>query len=173
MRSVEDFYKMFDLEISACGQTKQADFIKSLKADLKPCDVVSVRDLFSEEQVGRIKRMIAIKQCYRNAFKAAEYLSTPNEPVKYVEGRVLISDTLPIEHAWNKVGDKFFDVTFELVLGYDVTKEAYAAMAEYDVDYVRGILLEKGYWGEIYVDEKRKEFYGYKTKSERNTFQHQ
>ena len=173
MRSVEDFYKMFDLEISACGQTKQAEFLKSLKADLKPCDVVSVRELFTEEQIRIMETLVEPKQCFRNAFRIADILRHPDSRIQYVEGRVLVANFLPIEHAWNKVGDKFFDVTFELILGYDVTKESYAAMAEYDVDYVRGILLDKGYWGEIYVDEKRKEFYGYKTKSGRNTFQHQ
>jgi hypothetical protein len=173
MGNLKKFYDYYDMEISACKGSKHAEFIQSIKADLKPCDVVSVRELFTEEQIRIMKTLVEPKQCFMNAFRIADILRHPDSRIQYVEGRVLVANFLPIEHAWNKVGDKFFDVTFELILGYDVTKEAYAVMAEYGVDYVRGVLLERGYWGGIYFDEKRKEFYGHKTKSRRNTFQHQ
>lgn len=106
-----------------------------------------------------MKRMVVKKECFKNAYNIAECFSTPDNPIKYVEGRVLVGGILPIEHAWNKVGGKFFDATFELALGYDVTKESYAMLQEYKVSKVKEVLLQRRYYGEIYREEKANEFF--------------
>ena len=159
MEELKKFYDYFDMEISACEGSKRAEFIKSIKDDLKPCNVVSVKELFTEEQIKIMKKLVEPKQCFKNAYEVAEIIEMMNVTAKYVEGRVLVAGFLPIEHAWNKVGDKYFDATFELALGYDVTQENYALLQEYKISKVRKVLLERKYYGEIYREEKSKEFF--------------
>jgi len=155
--NLEKFYQYYDMEINVCDG-KRKEFLEAMKADLKPCKVVSVRELFTEEQVRIMESMVELKQCFKNAYNLADIMSHPDGHVTYVEGRVLVANFLPIEHAWNKVGDLYFDATFELCLGYDVTKELYASLAEYDVSHVRKVLFDRRYYGEIYRDEKAMEF---------------
>ncbi len=163
MEELKKFYDYYDMEISACEGSKRAEFIQSIKDDLKPCKVVSIRELFTKEQIKIMETLVERKQCFANSFRIAEVIRHWDDSIKYVEGRVLVANFLPIEHAWNKVGDKYFDATFELALGYDVTKESYAMLQEYKVYEVREVLLERGYYGEIYYEEKANEFFkGYK-----------
>ena len=159
MEQLEKFYQYFDLEISACRGSKRAEFIQAIRDDLKPCKVVSVRELFTEEQVRFMASIVEPKQCFKNAYNLADTMSHfDGRCVTYVEGRALVANFLPIEHAWNRIGDKYFDATFELALGKDVTTENYALLAEYDFKRVREITLERKYWGEIYREEKFKNF---------------
>lgn len=158
MEDLKKFYNYFDLEISAFSGTKRAKFTESIKNDLKPCKVVSVYELFNKSQIDVMKRIVKQKECFRNAFQIADTIWHPDGCIKYVEGRVLVADFLPIEHAWNRIGDKYFDATFELALGKNVDDESYCLLAEYDLNKVREIILERKYWGEIYRDEKFKEF---------------
>lgn len=159
MEELKKFYDYFDLEISACEGSKRAEFIQSIKADLKPCKVVSIRELFNDLQIDAMRTLVEQKQCFKNAFQIADVIRHWDGSIKYVEGRVLVANFLPIEHAWNKVGDKYFDATFELALGYDVTKESYAMLQEYKVSKVREVLLQRRYYGEIYYEEKANEFF--------------
>lgn len=159
MDQLEKFYQYFDLEISAWQGSKRAEFIQAIRDDLKPCKVVSVRELFTEEQVRFMKSIVEPKQCFKNAYSLAYInIKHPDGRVKYVEGRALVANFLPIEHAWNCIGDKYFDATFELALGKDVTTENYALLAEYGLKQVTEIILERKYWGEIYREEKFKHF---------------
>ena len=163
MEELKKFYDYYDMEISACEGSKRAEFIQSIKADLKPCKVVSIRELFNDFHIDAMRTLLEQKQCFKNAFQIADVIRHWDGSIKYVEGRVLVANFLPIEHAWNKVGDKYFDATFELALGYDVTKESYAMLQEYKVSKVREVLLQRRYYGEIYYEEKANEFFkGYK-----------
>lgn len=159
MEELKKFYDYYDMEISACEGSKRAEFIQSIKADLKPCKVVSIRELFNDLQIDAMRTLVEQKQCFKNAFQIADVIRHWDGSIKYVEGRVLVANFLPIEHAWNKVGDKYFDATFELALGYDVTKESYAMLQEYKVSKVREVLLQRRYYGEIYYEEKANEFF--------------
>lgn len=158
MGQLEKFYKYFDLEISAWQGSKRAEFIQAIRNDLKPCNVVSVRELFTEKQISFMKSIVEPKQCFKNAYVLADIMGHHDGCITYVEGRALVANFLPIEHAWNRIGDKYFDATFELALGRDVTAENYAILAEYDFCKVREIILERKYWGEIYREEKFKNF---------------
>lgn len=158
MDQLEKFYQYFDLEISACKGSKRAEFIQAIRDDLKPCKVVSVRELFTEEQVRFMESIVELNQCFKNAYNLADVIRHTDGRVKYVEGRALVANFLPIEHAWNCIGDKYFDATFELALSKDVTTENYAVLAEYEFEHVREIILERKYWGEIYREEKFKNF---------------
>ena len=142
----------FDMEISVCND-KRAEFLRSIKNDLVNVNIVSIYDLFNEQEIEMMKELTHKKECFKNAFMIASTFH-PTRGIKYVEGRVLVGNCLPIEHAWNKIGDKYFDATFEIALGLDVTKEVYALLREYDVCKVREILLKRKYYGEIYWYEK-------------------
>lgn len=146
----------FDMEISVCND-KQAEFIRSIKNDLVRINMVSIYDLFTEQEIETMRGLTHEKECFRNSFLIASIFRP--QRVKYVEGRVLVGNCLPIEHAWNKIGDNYFDATFELALGRDVTKEVYATLRDYDVATVRKVLLERRYYGEIYREEKASEFF--------------
>ena len=57
---------------------------------------------------------------------------------------------LPIEHAFNCVDGKYVDCTIELALGRDPREDTYVKIGEFDLDDVRNVLVENGYYGEIY-----------------------
>lgn len=120
---------------------------------------VSIGDVFTEDEIDKIKRycMVEKKQCFKNAFRLT--LLFPNR-VKYVEGEVtILNGGLGIEHAWNLVdGEHYVDLTFELALNEDVTKETYVALGEYDVDVIRGIACETMVYGGVYDHLFLKEF---------------
>ena len=68
------------------------------------------------------------KECWRNAALLSLYF--PN--VEYVEGRLLAAGIIGIDHGFNKVGDKYIDITAELCLNFDVEKESYIKIQEYN-----------------------------------------
>lgn len=71
--------------------------------------------------------------------------------VKYVDGRVEVWNVgLPIDHAFNKVGDKYVDITFDMVWGEDVEKLDYIKFVEYDIDQIDNVAEKTGYYGECY-----------------------
>ena len=67
------------------------------------------------------------KQCFANAQKFAMHFPAFN---KYVEGEWGIGGCIGIEHAFNCINGVYVDITAELVLGYDVTKEDYLSIIE-------------------------------------------
>ena len=56
---------------------------------------------------------------------------------------------LPIEHAFNSVNGQYVDITIELALNKDI-EDTYVKYCEYDVDQVREILVQNGFYGNIY-----------------------
>lgn len=65
-------------------------------------------------------------------------------------------------HAFNKVGDKYIDITAELVLERDVDGDEYVVFGEYTKEDVLDIMLEINHYGGIYynqfiknIDEKK------------------
>ena len=57
---------------------------------------------------------------------------------------------IPIEHAFNKVGDKYIDITSELVLKKDVTDDEYVLLGEFTKEDVYKVTNETGYYGGVY-----------------------
>ena len=138
----------------------QKKWYEDMITNAKPVKVVSVYDVFSKEEVANIKRIIKPKkkQCYRNAFDFANKFDN----VIYCEGRVTLFEGggFGIDHAFNKVGDKYVDITMELVLNKDVTKETYISIGEYDNTIVNRIALQTKYYGgvynELYIEQLNK-----------------
>ena len=65
-------------------------------------------------------------------------------------------------HAFNKVGDKYIDITAELVLERDVDGDEYVVFGEYTKEDVLDIMFEINHYGDIYynqfiknIDEKK------------------
>ena len=88
------------------------------------------------------------KMCYRNS-----HLLTTLFPdkVKYVDGRVSVTNIgIPIDHAFNRVGDKYVDITVELALKENVTEHEYIKFAEYELEQIESAAYETGYYGEYY-----------------------
>lgn len=127
---------------------RQNEYYSDLLQTAKPVNVVSVKDVFTPEEISLIKERIRPKkrQCYRNA----SLLTYLFPDVMYIEGKAMPENFFPIDHAFNKVGDFYIDITFELVLGEDVTKTDYVVLGEYDNNQVIEVSDETGIWGGCY-----------------------
>ena len=134
----------------------QAEFYNQMLKDAKPIKVAKLAEVFSADQIAKIETFVAPKPklCYQNATLFSLYF--PN--VDYVEGKMTCCGAFGIEHAWNKVGDKYIDITMELALKRDPGEEEYLALGEYDAATVSKTCLDRGYYGEIYQEELRKKF---------------
>lgn len=120
---IEELEAFRDMGLGAMQTKFYADMI----SDAKEVEVVPVSKVFSAAEVRQIIEVIRPqkRQCYRNAALLSEMF--PNK-VRYVEG--FTRQYFNIEHAFNKVGDKYVDITFELALGGDVTKNEYVSLIE-------------------------------------------
>ena len=129
------------------SNSRQVQWYEDLLKVAKPVTVSPISAVLSEGQIQYIKDNIQLrgKECYRHATLFCLYI--PNSV--YVEGQ-FSTFGLPIEHAFNKVGDKYVDITAELVLGEDVSKLEYISWGEYDIDLVSKIITDQGYYGDIY-----------------------
>ncbi len=78
------------------------------------------------------------------------------DKVRYIEGRFSYLG-LPIEHAFNRIGDKYIDITVELALKEDVSEHKYMAYAEYDSEQIFEAAIETGYYGNYYQYYRMKE----------------
>ena len=113
----------------------------------KRVEVVPAADVFNEREIELIRRVVRpeVKGCYRNAHLLT--LLFPDR-VRYVEGKT--HTVIPIDHAFNRVGDKYIDITFEFALELDPTQYEYVAFGEYPADVIQTIVKQTGYYGEIY-----------------------
>ena len=132
----------------------QQKLYKQKIKDANSVDIVPLSEVFSEEEIKEIKYRIhpQPKCCYENAWKLCDRFEYEgNHKIEYCEGYLNMKG-LPIDHAFNKVDDKYVDVTIELALGRDIAKEndTYITIGEYDTNKVREILLQNGFYGEIY-----------------------
>lgn len=129
---------------------RQKEYYEQQLKDFHRVQCVSVKDVFTDDEIRLIRRVVKpqAKQCYRNA-----HLLTALFPdrVQYTEGQVTIfNGGFGIEHAWNKVGDVYVDITFEMALGEDPTKELYMALGTYNLTTITQVTSETGYYGSIY-----------------------
>lgn len=91
---------------------------------------VSIHDVFTTDEIERIMEEVRPekKHCFKNATLIAQLFPD----VVYVEGELGIAGVVGTEHAFNRRGDKYFDITVEICLGKDVTKESYISILEED-----------------------------------------
>ena len=113
-------------------------------ADAKQVKVEPMSAVLEPYQIAAIKRIdLKPKQCYRNAFLVAQLLGC-----KYVEGQMLIH--FGIDHAFNKIGDRYIDVTKELVLKELPTNTEYIAIGEYSWQKAQEIFIETKTYTDVY-----------------------
>ncbi len=116
------------------GNEVQQQFFSQQAADAVSVEVSSVKSVFTPAEIRLIKSAVKPKkgQCYRNAALLTELFP---DRCKYVEGFGW-NRILKVEHAFNRVGDKYVDITWELVLGEDVTAIPYVSLIEASRDEV-------------------------------------
>lgn len=126
---------------------------KAQLESIKCVEVSKCTDVLTKEQIRKIRRIVKPRKhkCYKNAFHVAEILG-----FEYCEG-YLFDTGFPIEHAFNKVGDKYIDVTVEFALKEDPTTMGYATIGEYDNDTRWRVADETQVYGGVFDYLHRKQ----------------
>lgn len=146
-------------QLAEIMQDKQKAYYDKMLADATPVRIAPLSEVFDEETIRMIKEAInpQPKECYRNATMLCEMFKGI---VSYVEGRYTVMCTFSTEHAWNKIEDKYIDITAELALGRtNPNEEEYIALGEYDESEILPYLFESKVYGGIY-EQKFLENYG-------------
>lgn len=134
---------------------KQREAYDEMIRDAKAVEVVPLSEVFTAQEIEMIKRIIKPKrhECYKNAFQLTMLFS---DRVKYCEGKTTVGKLIGIEHAWNKVDDKYVDITMELVLGHDMSdhNEDYAAFGEWGAEELLDISQRMEFYGGVYEFSK-------------------
>lgn len=126
----ENFIIAHIKQIASITSGRQKEFFNFKLEHAKEVAPVSIRDVFTAEEIERIKREVRPEQ--KHCFKNATLMTQLFPDVVYVEGELGIAGVIGTEHAFNRKGDKYFDVTIEMCLGSDVTKESYVSILEED-----------------------------------------
>lgn len=138
---------------------KAKKYYESMIADATPVRITPLSEVFNEYEIDMIKRVIKpkAKQCYKNALDLCVLFP---DRVKYVEGRFTVCGLFNTEHAWNKIEEKYIDITAELALGHtNLNEEEYVALGEYDDNEVLSYCIQSKVYGGIY-EQKFLERYG-------------
>ena len=69
--------------------------------------------------------------------------------VEYVEGKVKLECGISVEHAFNRKGDKYFDITWELALNDKTDGVEYLSIGEYSQETINRIAIENEVYGDI------------------------
>lgn len=127
----------------------QKEYYENIVADVRIVKCTSMYNIFTSEEIDNIKRLVnpKVKECYRNSFLLSSKCGIPD--IYYCEGYTTYKG-IPIEHAFNRVGDKYIDITAELVLERDVENDEYVVLGDYDASKVIDVMSETGYYGGIY-----------------------
>lgn len=131
------------------GSDRQKAYYEQQLKDIYEVNVVKLSDAFTNEEIANIKNIVRPqpRMCYKNSHRLVELFP---DKCQYVEGFTTILNGIPIEHAWNKVKDFYVDITFELALDIDVTKELYMALGVYDLSTITKQVSETCYFGGVY-----------------------
>ena len=126
---------------------RQKAYFQDLLNAAKPVKIVPAADVLEDYELDYIRHVIKPKpkECYRNSHLLCEAFP---ERVLYCEGKTNVP--IPIDHAFNKVGDAYIDITFEFALHENPSIYEYVTFGEYDANTIRKAVLETGYYGEIY-----------------------
>lgn len=131
---------------------KQHDCMVKMIGDATDVEVCSIHDVFSDEEIRKIRRKVKpkAKECYKNAFLLTELFP---EKVQYVEGKFTCMKFVSLEHAWNKVGDKYVDITMEMALKRNPKDEEYMSLGCYSYGEILDVAMKLGYYGEVYFNK--------------------
>lgn len=126
---------------------RQRKYFQCLLKSAKPVQIVRAADVLEDFELEYIKHVLKPKpkECYKNSHLLCEAFP---ERFLYCEGRANVP--IPIDHAFNKVGDVYIDITFEFALHEDPTIYEYVTFGEYDAETIQIASRETGYYGEVY-----------------------
>lgn len=126
---------------------KQKEYLQDLLKAAKPVKVVRAADVLEDYELEYIRHVIKPKpkECYRNSYLLCDAFP---ERILYCEGRTNVP--IPIDHAFNKVGDAYIDITFEFALHETPSMYEYVTFGEYDAKTIRKVVLKTGTYGGIY-----------------------
>lgn len=115
------------------GSELQKELVDLKIKSMREVSCESVFNLFEEEEIMLIKQTVVPKQkmCFKDAWNTADLLDSFG--VKYCEGFLMFMG-IPIEHAFNSINGKYFDVTRELAGQDDVTDSSYVVLKEYTAE---------------------------------------
>lgn len=122
-----------------CGDTEQGRFYEAKVNKAKPIHLTSVKEIFSEEELNEL--LNDVKPKLHGCFQTAQKLSMFHG-FEYVEGEWGVGGGFGIEHAFNRKGDKYFDLTSEIVLKKNIIEEEFVSIAEFSAKFVMSACLE-------------------------------
>lgn len=156
--SVDGDVAAFLRQFASITSGYQQKYFKRRLECLEKVRVVPMSELFDKWTVDHLRRFGGYrkKECYSNALHTAELLdridevtlmgkTVRNPEVRYVEG-YLLTLGLPIDHAFNKIGDWYFDVTMDLLHGR-VDGDSYWTVGEWGYSEALRIMGDNGYYG--------------------------
>lgn len=145
--------KNFLEAMSGFGSGMQKRIAQAKLSAIKPVKCVRVADAAGLDAVDDVKKYVRPKKknCYANALHAAQHIQGD---VKYCEGWIIVGG-LPIDHAFNKCGDMYFDVTEEFALGENPENQEYAVVGEWDYSTALKIMASGEYqcYGNVFEKE--------------------
>lgn len=152
MNSIIQEIMGFHFLAKGTGQEKYYQFLLDNAVEVK---VSPLSDVYTQEEIEGIKRAIKpqMKECFTNAYKLSLY----DDRAQYVEGKMSYELMISIEHAFNKIGDKYVDITSELALKDDVTKKDYVVFKEYTPSAVNRLVEKKNRIGGFFNEYMMKE----------------
>ena len=127
---------------------KQRKFYRDMLEVAKPVEVVRAVDVLTPEQMYYLLHVVnpRPKHCYRNAYLLAA--AFPDE-IQYCECKVAIP--FGIDHAINKIGDSYIDITFEFALEDCPERYDYVVIGEWEFKEVRRMVRKTGMYGDMYA----------------------
>jgi len=150
---LESLKSMLDA-MSRFGSGIQKNLAKEKLNVMKVVKVKKVSDAINPQAAEIIKEKVRPekKNCYANSLHAAEFLREYD--VRYCEGWLLLHG-FPIEHAFNKVGDEYFDVTEEFALNGNPEEYTYVVLDDWDPDTALMVMATGPYkcYGEVFDKE--------------------
>jgi len=145
---IESFgIKYLDQLAATNFNSKQTAFFKYQRDNAKLCHIEKLKNIAKNIDTNNPR----LKQCYRNSVEVV--LRNQNQNIKYCEGYMFFQG-IPIEHSWNKIGDRYFDVTAEGPLKkLDTSKNEYISVMEIDSVELSKYLIETEQYGPFIVDK--------------------
>lgn len=128
--------------------TPQGDYFNARYEAAKDVKVCKCSEVLTEQQIRHIKRVIRPqkKECHKNAALVAQYLNC-----EFCDGLMLCY--FGIEHSFNKVGDKYIDVTAEFALGNDPTAIEYVSYGEYSAEDALAVICDAGMYTSVFNEK--------------------
>lgn len=131
--------------------SRQKSFYEKMIDDARVVHISPLEEVFSKSEISKIKKYVnpKKKECYKNATSLLSLF--PEKHIKYVEG-FFTCYGIPLEHAFNKVGDKYVDITASLLLNVSKDEE-YVALGEWEEKAVWEVLVKTGCYGNIWREK--------------------